>query len=110
MSAEALAARSEPKRCVYCGYSAGHAARCRAPVTAEPVYWRVVVTDTELPTGVSPVCSKPDVHAMQHGGAPDDDEIYDECCTGDAILECWSEHAAREVLATLNRLFVEMPS
>lgn len=77
---------------------------------SEPTYWRIILTDTELPTGVSPVCPQPDVHAMMHGGSPDDGESYDECCAAEIVLECWSEVAAREVLATLNRLYVELPS
>ena len=77
---------------------------------AEDVHWRLVLTDTETLSGVAPVCPMPDVHAMMHGGPPDDAETYDECCGAALVLECWSEYAAREVLATLGRLFVEIPS
>ena len=76
----------------------------------EPAYWRIVLTDTELPTGVAPVCSKPDVHAMMHGGHPGDGDAFDECCGADLVLECWSEVQAREVLDLLNALNVEIPS
>jgi hypothetical protein len=76
----------------------------------EPAKWRLIITDTELPTGVAPVCPLPEVHGMMHGG-PAWDELYDECCaTVGPHLECWSMSAAREVLNLLNRHFVEVCS
>ena len=73
--------------------------------------WRIIDTDTELPTGVAPACPLPDVHAMMHGGPATDTAIYDECCaTVGPHLECWSEYSAIEVCAMLNRLRVEVCS
>lgn len=72
------------------------------------VQWRVIDTDTELPTGVAPVCPHPDIHGAMHGGPVTDAELYDECCaTVGPHLQCWSESAALEVQAMLNRLNVE---
>jgi hypothetical protein len=73
--------------------------------------WRIIGTDSETDSGVAPICPKPDVHAMMHGGTPDDGAVYDECCSqAGPHLECWSETAALEVQAMLNRLGVEVCS
>lgn len=77
----------------------------------EPAKWRIIETDTELPTGIAPVCPLPEVHGAMHGGAAWDGELYDECCaTVGPQLECWSMSAAREVLNVFNRHFVEVIS
>lgn len=73
------------------------------------ISWRVIDTNTELPTGVAPVCPLPDVHGAMHGGSTWDAALYDECCaTVGPQLECWTEANALEVQATLNRLGVEL--
>jgi len=71
--------------------------------------WRVILTDSEGPTGVAPVCPKPDVHAMMHGGSPDDLQIYDECCAGPHI-ECWTPSNAEDVRVRLDRADAEVCS
>lgn len=71
--------------------------------------WRLILTDTELPTGVAPVCPQPEVHGAMHGGPADDMELYDECCAViGPHLQCWTENNARELMSMLNRLGVEL--
>ena len=76
----------------------------------EAAHWRVIGTDTERITGVAPVCPKPDVHAMMHGGPPDDVEVYDECCVHGPHLECWGEGTAVRLRDFLNEYGVEVCS
>lgn len=54
--------------------------------------WRVIMTDSESPTGIAPVCE------TKH---QDDDRIgvYD-CCPGPHI-ECWSEGIASTMAVAL---------
>jgi len=75
----------------------------------EPDTWRIIITDSEQPTGVAPICPRPDVHAMMHGGPPTDDQVYDDCCAG-PHLECWNPRAAQGVLAALNSACAEVCS
>lgn len=56
--------------------------------------WRVIVTDTESPTGVAPEC--PDVANHQDG---DRAGVYD-CCPG-PHLELWNSPRAVEVAVLL---------
>jgi hypothetical protein len=71
--------------------------------------WRVIITDSELETGVAPVCPQPDVHAMMHGGTPDDPFVYDECCVGPHI-ECFTECAAPPIAHLLTQAEAEVCS
>lgn len=83
------------------------------PGEEAPVKWRVIITDSETESGVAPVCPKPDVHAMMHGGAPTDPFTYEECCEGSdgkPHLECWGPRKARAVRDILNSLEVEVCS
>jgi hypothetical protein len=68
--------------------------------------WRVIFTDSEMQSGVAPVCPQPDAHAMNFGGPPDDPHVYDECCVGPHI-ECWTERAAGRVADALNEANAE---
>lgn len=55
--------------------------------------WRVIVTDTEGPTGVAPECDS------AHHSEDDRAGVYD-CCPG-PHLELWSDAWAAEVAALL---------
>lgn len=71
--------------------------------------WRVIITDSETESGVAPVCPHPDVHAMMHGGAPDDPHVYDECCAHPHI-ECFTEEAAALIARALTEAEAEVCS
>ena len=73
------------------------------------MFWRTILTDSESETGVAPVCPRPDVHVVVHGGSADDPHVYDECCIG-PHLETWSENNAQALRATLNVRGVELCS
>jgi hypothetical protein len=62
--------------------------------------WRIIMTDTESPTGMAPVCDKPDVHAMMYGERPDALDVYD-CCPHPHI-ETYGESDARTLVDALN--------
>lgn len=77
----------------------------------EPDRWRLVITDSESLSGIAPACtqSRTDggLHDLgQNMGDPDDLSRWDDhgvydCCPHPHI-ECWTELAARPVLAALN--------
>lgn len=70
--------------------------------------WRIIGTDTESNSGVAPVCPRPEIHSTIGAGL-DDGNVYDGCCAAAGPhLQCWTEDAAREVAAMLNRLGVEV--
>ena len=71
--------------------------------------WRVIVTDSESASGIAPACPWPDVHAMMHGGKPDDAWVYDECCIGPRI-ECYSERQAARLAHLLTEANAEVCS
>ncbi len=71
--------------------------------------WRVVITDIDVERSVAPVCPEPDVHAMMHGGKPDDAWVYNECCIGPHI-ECVSEQAAARIAYLLTEAEAEVCS
>lgn len=71
--------------------------------------WRVVITDSESERGIAPVCPQPDVHAMMHGGKPDDSWVYDECCVGPHI-ECSGEQSAKLIARLLTEAEAEVCS
>jgi len=72
--------------------------------------WRVIVTDTERPSGVAPVC--PAVasggHLIPDSEGTDETGVYD-CCPGPHI-ECWSESTANEVSKVLTAAEAEVCS
>lgn len=55
--------------------------------------WRIVITDTEGPTGIAPACTSPDHPADEM------DDILD-CCGPD--IETWHPHVASYLVALLN--------
>lgn len=72
--------------------------------------WRVIVTDTEGPTGVAPVCpaAASVCHRIPDTGVQDDTGVYN-CCPGPHI-ECWSERVADSVSKTLTAIEAELCS
>lgn len=71
-------------------------------------FWRVILTDTELPTGVAPICPKPDVHAaMREGAKPDGLDVFAECCIG-PHLECWTQAMAVYIRIELDAEYVRI--
>lgn len=68
--------------------------------------WRVIITDTESPTGVAPACHTPTSNALHmihdYPGGPirDEDGVYD-CCPWPQV-ETYSETFAAYVVALLN--------
>lgn len=74
-------------------------------------FWRVIMTDTEQPSGVAPICPEQgDVNKHStgdgYGVEVDEQGVYD-CCPGPHI-ECWSEDAATRLAAMLNHGHVRL--
>jgi hypothetical protein len=59
-------------------------------LTDQPLQWRLIITDTESPTGIAPVCTKPH----------DEQGVYD-CCPQPHV-ETFSESEADSMVARLN--------
>ncbi len=81
--------------------------------------WRVIVTNSEQPSGVAPTCPFQERRSELHDRFPEDSErhllrnagfdltgVYD-CCP-QPHLECWSEINAKVVLVALNNCEVEL--
>jgi hypothetical protein len=64
-------------------------------VSLEFKTWRVVCTDTELPTGVTVVCED-----EEH--PEDEPRNVCDCCTQYVYFEAWNENAAAELCDALN--------
>jgi hypothetical protein len=66
--------------------------------------WRVVITDSESPTGIAPVCAAPgDAHTIaDYPGGPirDEDGVYD-CCP-EPHIDTYCEPIAVYLVALLN--------
>lgn len=81
------------------------AALARDGVTL-PAKWRVIITDSESPTGVAPVCTGPQSDALHmiddYPGGPkyDEDGVYD-CCPWPQF-DTYSDATAAYVVALLN--------
>jgi len=75
-------------------------------VEQEPVEsfrpWRVIMTDTEGPTGIAPVCETDHTPHSEDGESQLKDWVFD-CCPGPHI-ELWSEGAAVELAARFTAL------
>lgn len=67
--------------------------------------WRVIVTDSEGPTGIAPVCPDQDDpkrgHASPFDGEPSAADWVFDCCPQPHI-ECHSATVAAEVVRMLN--------
>ena len=68
--------------------------------------WRVIITDTESPSGVAPVCVNTYKH---HWGDSADPQIFDDCCIGPHI-ECWFPANARLIADHLTEIDAEICS
>ncbi|MGW1015646.1 hypothetical protein [Streptomyces niveus] len=83
-----------------------NAAAMLASDSGEPFAWRVIITDTESPTGFAPVCHTPTsdalhmIHDYPGGPIRDEDGVYD-CCPWPQV-ETFSEPLAAYVVALLN--------
>lgn len=82
------------------------AAAMLADDNGQPHQWRVIITDTESPTGFAPVCHTPTsdalhkIHDYPGGPIRDEDGVYD-CCPWPQV-ETFSEDLAAYVVALLN--------
>lgn len=72
--------------------------------------WRVIVTDTEGPTGVAPVCPSASTatHYIPEADEQDETGVYD-CCPGPHI-ECWAPLAASIIATSLTGAGAEVCS
>ncbi|MFE5662423.1 hypothetical protein ACFQ7W_00635 [Streptomyces niveus] len=82
------------------------AAAMLADDNGQPHHWRVIVTDTESPTGFAPACrasTSDDVHMIAdfHGGPIRDEYGVYDCCPWPQV-ETFSEPFAAYVVALLN--------
>lgn len=85
--------------------AAVHAALARDGIAA-PSRWRVIITDSESPTGVAPVCTEGRSNALHviddYPGGPerDEDGVYD-CCPWPQF-DTYSQDTAAYLVALLN--------
>lgn len=63
--------------------------------------WRMIITDTERPTGVAPVCPDEENPGSDHNlgtvESPDYSRLDVFDCCPHPHIECWNEDVAREV-------------